>query len=232
MPSILFSIICLICSLEVTASPFFIDFKVDPKAHNIELYLKDPNGKAYSQFQTLRKDLESRNKRLVFAMNAGMFMENLMPLGLYIENGKLIRKLNLRKNAYGNFYMQPNGVFFLSHKSAQISTTQQFNKNDVLFATQSGPMLIINNKLNPALNKLSKSRLIRNGVCLNKSMQVVFSISTKPVTFHEMAQYFKDELECENALYLDGAISQIYWPQKGRFGLKSEIGPMIGVTSI
>jgi uncharacterized protein YigE (DUF2233 family) len=63
-------------------------------------------------------------------------------------------------------------------------------------------------------------------------MQIVFSISTKPVTFHEMAKYFKDELECENALYLDGAISQIYWPQNGRFGLLSEIGPMIGVTSI
>ena len=232
MPSIFFAIICLISSPEVAASPLFIDFKVDPKVHNIGLYLKDANGKVFSQFQTLRKNLEEKNKKLVFAMNAGMFMENLMPLGLYIENGKQIKKLNLRKTAYGNFYIQPNGVFSLTNKGAQISTSQQFKQNDVLFATQSGPMLIINNKLNPTLNKSGRSKLIRNGVCLNKSMQLVFSISTQPVTFHEMAEYFKSELECENALYLDGAISQIYWPQKGKFGLPSKIGPIIGITSI
>jgi uncharacterized protein YigE (DUF2233 family) len=224
--------IFLFTTFEVNANPNFLDFKVNPKIHVIELYLKDPNGKVFSQFKSLEKHLEIKNQKLVFAMNAGMFMENLMPLGLYIENGKQLRKLNVRKNAYGNFYMQPNGVFSLSHKGAQITRTQHFKQNGVLFATQSGPMLIIDNKLNPALNQLSRSKLIRNGVCLNKSMQIVFSISTKPVTFHEMAKYFKDELECENALYLDGAISQIYWPQNGRFGLLSEIGPMIGVTSI
>lgn len=224
--------IFLFTTFEVNANPNFLDFKVNPKVHDVRLYLKDRNGKVFGQFNSLEKYLESKNQKLVFAMNAGMFMENLMPLGLYIENGKQIRKLNLRKSSYGNFYMQPNGVFSLSHKGADITISQHFKQDDVLFATQSGPMLIINNKVNPALNQLSRSRLIRNGVCLNKSTQVVFSISTKPVTFHEMAQYFKDELECENALYLDGAISQIYWPQNGRFGLLSEIGPMIAVTSI
>ena len=223
--------IFLFATFEVNANPNFLDFKVNPKVHDIKLYLKDPNGKVFGQFNSLEKHLEGKNQKLVFAMNAGMFMENLLPLGLYIENGVLLKKLNLRKAAYGNFYMQPNGVFFLTHKGAHIDTTLNFRKKDVVFATQSGPMLIVNNEFNPSLNRASKSKVVRNGVCLTKSMQVVFSISSKPVTFFEMAQHFKDGLECENALYLDGAISQIYWPQIGRFGVASSIGPMIGVTS-
>lgn len=39
-------------------------------------------------------------------MNGGMYMENSMPLGLYVENGKKIRKTNRVKKAFGNFYIE------------------------------------------------------------------------------------------------------------------------------
>ncbi len=230
MPLILSIFIFIFTSFKVNANPNFLDFKVNPKQHEIKLYLKDSNDHVFGQFNSLEKYLDSKNQKLVFAMNAGMFMENLLPLGLYIENGVLLKKLNLRKNAHGNFYMQPNGVFSVTHKGVHIDTTLNFRKKDVLFATQSGPMLIVNNKLNPSLDRISTSKVIRNGVCLDNSMHVVFSISSKPVSFFEMAQHFKNELECKNALYLDGAISQIYWPETGHFGKSSLIGPIVGVT--
>ena len=226
------TLILLFTALTVNANPNFIDFNVDSKVHNIKLYLKDENGQGFGQFNSLAKHLKTKNEKLVFAMNAGMFMENLMPLGLYIENGKLVQKINLRTKAHGNFYMQPNGIFSLTKKGAQINETHKFKNNDVLFATQSGPMLLINSKLNRSIKKQSISRLIRNGVCIDKSKHVIFSISSKPVSFFEMAQHFKDDLSCENALYLDGAISQIYWPKINRFGMRSDIGPMIGVTLV
>lgn len=226
------TLILLFTVLTVDANPNFIDFKVDSKVHNIKLYLKDEHGQVFGQFNSLAKHLDTKNEKLVFAMNAGMFMENLLPLGLYVENGKLIQNINLRTKAHGNFYMQPNGIFSIKTKGAQINETHKFKNNDVLFATQSGPMLLINSKLNPSINKANISRLIRNGVCIDKSKHVILSISSKPVSFFEMAQHFKDELSCENALYLDGAISQIYWPKVNRYGLTSLIGPIIAVTMI
>jgi uncharacterized protein YigE (DUF2233 family) len=226
------TLILLFTALTVNANPNFIDFNVDSKVHKIKLYLKDENGQGFGQFNSLAKHLETKNEKLVFAMNAGMFMENLMPLGLYIENGKLVQKINFRTKAHGNFYMQPNGIFSLTKKGAQINETHKFKNNDVLFATQSGPMLLMNSKLNRSIKKENISRLIRNGVCIDKSKHVIFSISSKPVSFFDMAKHFKDELSCENALYLDGAISQIYWPKINRFGLRSDIGPMIGVTLV
>ena len=52
-------------------------------------------------------------KELVFAMNGGMYLPNLSPQGLYIENGKVIKQLDKTQEAYGNFYLQPNGVFLI-----------------------------------------------------------------------------------------------------------------------
>jgi uncharacterized protein YigE (DUF2233 family) len=42
--------------------------------------------------------LASRGEKLVFAMNAGIFMVNLRPLGLYVENGKVLRRLVIEKS--------------------------------------------------------------------------------------------------------------------------------------
>ena len=41
-----------------------------------------------------------------------MYGEDLKPIGLYVENGRTLRKLN-RRNGPGNFHLKPNGVFFI-----------------------------------------------------------------------------------------------------------------------
>ncbi len=40
----------------------------------------------------------------------------------------------------------------------------------------------------------------------------------------------KDSLNCKNALYMDGGISQAYYPDRGVTQSHGFFGPMIGVT--
>lgn len=50
-----------------------------------------------------------------------------------------------------NFYKKPNGVFSIGDAGASVLPTDEFVKRrqSVRFATQSGPMLVIGNRLNP-----------------------------------------------------------------------------------
>lgn len=212
----------------------WLDYKFDVQSQAIGLYLKDASGQPLGSFNALKRHLGTKNQNLLFAMNAGIFMQNQMPLGLYVERGVTLRKLNRHKNLYGNFYMSPNGVFVLTDDGAEIVATEDYDYfsrvNKVHFATQSGPMLVINNKINPILIEATKSKTIRNGVCVDIKRNLIFSISTIPVSFAEMATHFKTTLQCQNALYLDGTISKVYWPEQGYHMQGAQFGPMIGVT--
>jgi uncharacterized protein YigE (DUF2233 family) len=201
---------------------------VDPKKSELKLYLKDDNGSILNTFANLKKHLKKQNKKLLFAMNAGMYMENSMPLGLYVENGKRIKKTNRVKKAYGNFYMQPNGIFFITKKgNAYIKKTTDFRlKKYVNFATQSGPMLLIDGKMHPRFMKGSKNIHIRNGVGILEDGRVLFAISTELINFYDFAMFFKKN-GCKNALYLDEAISDIYLPFKHEGYSHSRFGVMV-----
>jgi len=62
-------------------------------------------------------------------MNGGMYEADLSPLGLYIENGKTLRQPNTA-NAAGNFYLKPNGVFYVNGQEAGILTTERRPTSD------------------------------------------------------------------------------------------------------
>jgi uncharacterized protein YigE (DUF2233 family) len=96
-------------------------------------------------------------------------------------------------------------------------------------ATQSGPLLLRNGVIHPAFNPQSASRYIRNGVGVVGS-KAIFVISNHPVTFHELAVYFRDNLHCKDALYLDGSVSSLYLRELGRNDAAAKLGPMLGVT--
>jgi len=201
---------------------------IDPKKSELKLYLKDDNGSILNTFFNLKKHLKKQNKELLFAMNAGMYMENSMPLGLYVEKGKRIKKANRVKKAFGNFYMQPNGIFFITKKrNAYIKKTTDFRlKEYVDFATQSGPMLLIDGKMHPRFMQGSKNIHIRNGVGILKDGRVLFAISKELINFYDFATFFKKN-GCKNALYLDGAISDIYLPPKHEGYSHSRFGVMV-----
>ena len=57
-------------------------------------------------------------------MNGGMYKKDHSPQGLYVEKGKLKTEVDRQGNGYGNFYLQPNGIFYLTQDGqAHISPT-------------------------------------------------------------------------------------------------------------
>jgi uncharacterized protein YigE (DUF2233 family) len=208
--------------------------KIDLRRDAIRMFWKDDNKVVLGRFSRLQALLRTRGEDIVCATNAGIYEEDFRPLGLYIENGITRRKLNLRKNAYGNFYLQPNGIFLIRDRQAQIVDTDRFAAAQdallpgVLFATQSGPMMIQNGKINPMFSAASENRLIRNAVCITSPQNVVLAISREPINFYEFAAFLRDKIACTDALFLDGNISRMYPEDSAEFG--PDFGVLIAVT--
>lgn len=170
---------------------------------------------------------------IAFAMNGGMFGNDLMAIGYYVENGERLAELN-RADGDGNFYMKPNGVFFGSGAKWQVLGSNTFFNtvgDRPEFGTQSGPLLVVDGKLHPDIQDNGPSRAVRNGVGVDASGKAHFVISDAPVSFGQIARYFRDEVKVSNALYLDGQVSSLWDPAAGRMD-KGRVGPIIVVTKI
>jgi uncharacterized protein YigE (DUF2233 family) len=190
----------------------------DPKSREyaIDFLLEDPStGDPVATFKRAT-DMITKKGKLAMLMNAGIFKPDNKPSGLFITKGETLTRLNLN-NGSGNFYMQPNGVFFIdSNKNAGILPTSQYDTNtpnEVEYATQSGPMLVYDNHINKEFKQKSENKHIRNGVGVLPNGKIVFAISSEPVNFYDFANFFKTGFNCKNALYLDGTISKMYAPK-------------------
>lgn len=164
----------------------------------------------------------------VLAMNGGMYRLDLMPLGLLIENGRQVAPLNLQGGG-GNFHLEPNGVFFLrpdGSAGVMESRTWQAAPPTARFATQSGPMLVSGGRIHPAFDHDGASRYRRNGVGVCGGT-VKLAISRDVVSFGAFARLFRDELQCPDALFLDGAVSALAGPQGAVVGGTFPAGPVI-----
>lgn len=86
-------------------------------------------------------------------------------------------------------------------------------------------------KLHPAFNKGSQSRKYRNGVGVCSDGKIRFVISHAPVNFYTFATYFRDGLDCPDALYLDGSISAYAGAET--WGWKdTQFAPFAGIWSV
>lgn len=204
-------------------------YMVDLSKDSVEFFHKKQDGTRIRSLANLDTYLSEQGKELLFATNGGMFSPERDPVGMYIENSKVIRKLD-QKDGQGNFYLKPNGLFVIyPGRWGKVISTEEFadQPGKPLFATQSGPMLIINDKIHPVFNPKSKSKYIRSGVGQLTSSIFVFAISKEKVTFYDFASMFQKRFGCKNALYLDGAISEMYVKkdsetspsEKGDFGV-------------
>lgn len=205
-----------------------LEYEYNSLDGNIAFYWKN-NDTIIGSLEKLNKYISKKGKQLIFAMNGGMYMEDQKPLGLYIENGKVITKLNTR-SASGNFYMKPNGVFYITDKNkAVVCKTEEFiNNGHIKYATQSGPMLIINDTIHKDFTKGSKNINIRNGVGVLPDGKIIFAITKQPMNFYDFAMYFKNK-GCKNALYLDGFVSRAYYPEKKWEQKDGKFGVIIGI---
>ncbi|MBQ0819773.1 phosphodiester glycosidase family protein [Microvirga sp. HBU67558] len=209
------------------ADSTFVVCTVDLQRYEVRLFWRGPDGEVLGSFDRLRGTPEG--SRLAVAMNAGMYHEDRSPVGLYVENGKELKAANTR-NGPGNFHLKPNGIFYVKGRQAGVLETGTYLKRRIRpdFATQSGPMLVIDGKIHPQFSEQSTSRKIRNGVGVKGQDTVVFAISEDPVTFSTFARLFRDELGCPNALFLDGSVSSLYAPSLERMDTLMPMGPIVG----
>lgn len=210
----------------------FDAYIVDLSKNSLNFIWKDEHNRILKSISNVKSFYEIQSKELVFATNGGMYKKDNSPKGLYVEDSNVLSKIDLQKEGYGNFYMQPNGIFMIDYKGDAhiIKSSEYLNfKDKVKYATQSGPMLLSDNVINSNFNKNSPNRLIRSGVGIIDKNKVVFVISNEPVTFYEFALVFKNKYKCKNALYLDGVISQMYTPELNRFDSGGNFGVIITI---
>jgi len=208
-----------------------ISYVVDAKSQDIHFYWKNDSGKIIRSIQGLKTFVESKSYKLLFAMNGGMYNRDNSPQGLFIYRNQTLVPLDTASGE-GNFYLKPNGVFYItSDNTPVISSTDNFKfDKGIKYATQSGPMLLIDGHIHPAFKQGSANLHIRNGVGILPDNRVVFAMSRIKVNFYDFASFFKD-LGCKNALYLDGYVSRTYLPEKNWIQTDGNFGVIIGVTT-
>lgn len=172
-----------------------------------------PEGDGGAPFGSLRaveQELARQGRTPLVTMNAGMYEPDLSPVGLFVSDGRVQSPVNARAGA-GNFYLKPNGVFFIAGRKAGVMETRAFarsrQKPDI--ATQSGPLMVLGGRIHPSFQADGESRKIRNGIGVRKDGTVVLAISRGGISFGQFARLFRDYLRCPDALYLDGSVSQL-----------------------
>jgi uncharacterized protein YigE (DUF2233 family) len=191
----------------------------------LTLHWKGADGQPMRTFAAVEAHLRGLGREPEFLMNAGIFEPGGVPSGLHVEDGRELNPLNLADGA-GNFYLKPNGVFFVDRDGAHVVTSEAYAALNPgpqpRFALQSGPMLLIGGKSHPAFQPQSDNRLHRNGVGVLADGRVVFVMTDLSrgtrINLYGFAMLFR-ELGCRDALFLDGDLSQMALRREGRLDL-------------
>jgi uncharacterized protein YigE (DUF2233 family) len=216
-------------------------FYVAPEG-TLAVFAATEDSHAAKSFQELEERMKERGERMVLAMNGGMYHADRSAVGLLVSRGEVLSPLEVGRGE-GNFFLMPNGVFFLGRDGPAVLTTAEFRAleqdpfdvRELWHATQSGPMLLEAGKVHPRFDPESTSRVIRNGVCVvaapsgTTEQLAVLALSLTRVSLFEFATFFR-ELGCGNALYLDGTVSALYAPALGRRDSGVGLGPVIAIS--
>lgn len=219
------------CTVREFESSRFIVCTYDARRQDMRLYSRASDGGYLRGFEAMQSEMGADARRVRFAMNAGMYNDAGAPIGLYVQNGDEQKSISLTDGP-GNFHLKPNGVFWQGHDgSLHIDASDAYaaEPRAPRWATQSGPMLIIDGELHPRIAEDGASRFIRNGVGVTDEHNAYFVISSGFVSFGRFARFFRDELHCRDALFLDGTVSSIWAPSVGRYDDNHELGPMVVV---
>lgn len=146
-------------------------------------------------------DTYAEYSKALLSVNGGFFDSDYRPLGLRI-NKKQLKNPCKFITWWSIFYTQ-------SHKP-HLVTVNKFHKNDNIdFAIQSGPRLIINNHI----PRLRPGRAERTALGITRDGKVIILMTEHlPLSTTELAQYMlTPPLNCQDALNLDGgSSSQLY----------------------
>jgi uncharacterized protein YigE (DUF2233 family) len=220
------------CALDA-GRPYTV-VRVDPAREEVRLYWRRDDEGPYRSFEAVRQAVEREGEVLVAATNAGIYEPGYVPTGLHVEDGETLVPLNTA-DGRGNFFMKPNGVFAVGAdgRAAVVSTDDyaagRVPVGRVEYATQSGPLLVDDGRLHPAVGPGSTSCRTRTGVGVTEEGEVVLAISNGAVNLYDFARHFRDVLGAPDALYLDGGYPTRLWaPREGR----REDGAFAGILAV
>lgn len=189
-------------------------------------------GQGSERFGSLAAFAETVDKRTIaFAINGGPAGDDGKPKGYFVQNKQRIAELDLGSGD-GNFYIKPNGVFYGTGNAWRLRTTPSFYsgvRDRPQFGTQSGPMLLVDGKLPSEIAENGPSRAIRSGVGLSGDGKAHFVVAKEPLSFGQLARYFRDEAKAKNALFLASNRSALWDPATNRMD-NASVGPIIVVT--
>lgn len=229
------------CRSESFEGTSYVVCSFDLAKDDLRMFWRDGEGTPFRTFPALADALTAQGLTLSFAINGGMYGDDFSPIGLYIEEGREHAPANTRTvtgtpSQIPNFFKKPNGVFYVSGNSAGVMTTDAYlaSPPKARFATQSGPMLVIDGKIHPAFIEGSTDLKPRDGVGVSSPTEVHFAITVGVVNFHDFARFFRDKIGCRNALFLDGGTAPgIFSPELERADRPGHggYGPIIGVVT-
>jgi uncharacterized protein YigE (DUF2233 family) len=148
---------------------------------------------------------------VVAATNASLFHTPDQPVGLWVQAGVEHQPLELR-DGDGNFFLKPNGLFHLSAQGPDVTGASTPQRPGRSLAIQSGPLLLDDGVVHPRLDPSSRSKKLRNAVSACDVHTVALVLTAQPVRLHDLATLFRDALDCDDALYLDGSLSGLMGP--------------------
>jgi uncharacterized protein YigE (DUF2233 family) len=207
--------------------------EIDPRRDEIVVRHADGGQGPYGSLDAFVGAMRQAMQPVALAMNAGMYHEDMSPVGLLVEDGRELAPLTT-EDGEGNFFLKPNGVFLIDAdgRAAVMETTAYAAAGlTPRFATQSGPMLVVNGAVHPKFLPDGESRHVRNGVGVRGDGAVVLAISLDPVSLGSFARLFRDPLGCPDALFFDGAISALSNGEKTLLGGDHPVGPIVAVRA-
>ena len=215
----------------------FCAYILNPQVETVNFHYKNEKNENFSSIENLKTSIEKAKLDIQMITNGGMYSPANEPQGLYIENKKTYKTIDTLNDKDGtNFYLFPNGVFYMDTlNNFGISSTENFIKKIsdyslIKNATQSGPMLINNGEIHKSFSKASQNEKIRSGVGITSSNQLVFLITLDDCNFYDFVICFKEIFDCNNALFLDGAISKMFIKDIPTNYLNGLFVPMISIT--
>ncbi|MBA2709751.1 MAG: phosphodiester glycosidase family protein [Tatlockia sp.] len=167
-------------------------FRINLKVNKLSLVTAKDMARPYASIE----EYAAFSKALL-AINGGFFDSNFKPLGLRIDNK---RKQSPAKN------ISWWGIFYVKNQKAHLTNFAQFySDRQIEFAIQSGPRLLINNRIPP----LKAGRAERSALGITHDGRVIILVTDNmPLSTTELAQLMKAApLNCYNALNLDGGSS-------------------------
>jgi len=83
--------------------------EVDLRRYRLGLFWQGGDGRAYGSLYAFKRAMAAAGDPPLVAMNAGMYHEDLSPVGLFVSGGRELHPAN-EADGDGNFFMKPSDV--------------------------------------------------------------------------------------------------------------------------